>query len=475
LTRDIGAGGVAGGASFTNGVFTLTGAGTDIWGPADVFRFGYVTTTGDCTIVARVTSVQDINAWAKAGIMIRENLTDSGEYAFIAVTPGNGVTWQYRQLPGWSCINSNAPTLAAPYWVKLVRSGNTFTGYHSPNGTSWTQLGAATFTMSSNAYVGLALSSRYNSTLGTATFDNVIAPGSTPSGLTATAGSGQAALSWLTFSNATSYNVKRSTISGGPYATIATGVTTTNYTDTGVSAGVRYYYVVSAMVGGTETPDSPEAALRFPKLTGSIIGTPGSWGGYGDTIAKVFDNDLNTFFDAPDGNGAWAGLDFGAGVSNVITQINYCPRSGFESRMVGGVFQGANQANFSDAVTLATVTTSPAAGGFTSVTITNAAAFRYVRYLAPDSSWGNVAEVEFYGFAFRLESSPQMSLALVGTNLTLSWPLDSTGFTLQSRTNLTLGNWLDVTSPPPQVVSSQWQVALPLTDNVCSAFYRLSK
>jgi hypothetical protein len=168
-------------------------------------------------------------------------------------------------------------------------------------------------------------------------------------------------------------------------------------------------------------------------------------------------------------------LDFGVGVSNVITQINYCPRSGFESRMVGGVFQGANNPDFTGAVTLATVTTSPAAGGFTSVTITNAAAFRYVRYLAPNSSWGNVAEVEFYGFAFRLESSPQMSLALVGTSLTLSWPLDSTGFTLQSCTNLALGNWVNVTSPAPQIVSSQWQVALPVSGNIPAAYYRLSK
>ena len=428
-------------------------------------------------MVARVTSVQDINAWAKAGIMIRENLADSGEYAFVAVTPGNGVTWQYRQLPGWSCINSNAPALAAPYWVKLVRSGNTFTGYLSPNGTSWTQLGTATFTMSSNAYVGLTFSSRYNSTLGTATFDNVIAPGSTPTGLTATAGSGQAALSWLTFSNATSYNVKRSTTSGGPYTTIATGITTNNYTDTGVSAGVRYYYVVSAIVGGSETPDSTEAALRFPKLTGTIIGTPGSWGGSGNTIAKVFDNDLNTFFDAPDpGNGDWAGLDFGVGVSNVITQINYCPRSGSESRMVGGIFQGANNASFTGAVTLFTVTTAPAAGGFTSVNLTNTTAFRYVRYLSPDGGYGNVAEVEFYGYAFvPNQIRPQMGAALAGTNLTVSWPQTNMGFTVQFCTNLTQGNWMDVTSLAPQIVSSQWQVTLPVSGNIPSVFYRLSK
>jgi hypothetical protein len=108
---------------------------------------------------------------------------------------------------------------------------------------------------------------------------------------------------------------------------------------------------------------------------------------------------MSTYFDAPDpGNGDWVGLYFGASVSNAIAQINYCPRSGYEGRMVGGIFQGANQADFSDAVTLYTVTTQPPSGVFTTVSITNTSAFRYVRYFAPTNSWGNVAELEFYGY-----------------------------------------------------------------------------
>ena len=220
-----------------------------------------------------------------------------------------------------------------------------------------------------------------------------------PIGLTAKATSGsQAQLAWNTLANATSYNVKRSLTSGGPYTTIASGVAATNYTDNAAFISVEYYYAISAIVGGSETANSTEVALRHPKLTATIIGTAGSWNNSGNTITNVFDNNLNTFFDAPVANGAWVGLDFGLGVSNVITKINYCPRSGFEGRMVGGIFQGANQAGFSDAVTLFAISNQPAAGMFTPVSIANATAFRYVRYLSPNGGYGNVAELQFYSY-----------------------------------------------------------------------------
>jgi hypothetical protein len=75
-------------------------------------------------------------------------------------------------------------------------------------------------------------------------------------------------------SGATSYNLKRATNSGGVYPTIATRATTTNYTDTGLTAGANYFYVVSAVVGGVESLNSTEAPLSYPKQNGPIIGVP---------------------------------------------------------------------------------------------------------------------------------------------------------------------------------------------------------
>ena len=123
-----------------------------------------------------------------------------------------------------------------------------------------------------------------------------------PAGLSATSVSAsQINLVWNTLTNATSYNVKRSTTNGGPFAIIASGVTSTNYQDGGLPGGMinNNYYVVSAVVSGSETPDSAEAAVRFPKLAGAIIGTAGSYGSSGNTITNVFDNNLTTFFDGP--------------------------------------------------------------------------------------------------------------------------------------------------------------------------------
>jgi Concanavalin A-like lectin/glucanases superfamily len=388
--------------------------------------------------------------------MIRDSLAANAANALIAVTPGNGVTWQYRSSTGGGSSFNNATGLSAPYWVKLVRSGNTFTGYYSADGANWTQLGTTTISMGSTAYVGLAVTSHNNSGLCMATFDNVSAPGwpppppPAPTGLVVAGGMGQAALSWMVSSNATSYNVKRSMTNGGPY-TIVANVTTPSYTDTGLIGGTTCYYVVSAVNAGGESANSDQVSVTpalIPKLTGAIIGTPGSYNNSGNTIANVFDNNLNTYFDGPNssnGNGCWVGLDFGAGTSNVIARINYCPRSGFESRIVGGIFQGANQADFSDAVALYTVVTQPTAGVFTLASITNTAAFRCVRYLSPNGGWGNVAELEFHGYAsVPTPSAPSAPTGLVAAvvssnQINLTWNAVTNASSYNVKRSLTNG------------------------------------
>jgi fibronectin type 3 domain-containing protein len=82
-----------------------------------------------------------------------------------------------------------------------------------------------------------------------------------PTGLAAVSGNGTVALSWTASSGATSYVVERSTISGSGYAVIAGSVTTNSFTDTGLTNGDTYYYVVAAAnAGGTSTNSAEVSA-----------------------------------------------------------------------------------------------------------------------------------------------------------------------------------------------------------------------
>ncbi|NLW84656.1 MAG: carbohydrate-binding protein, partial [Phycisphaerae bacterium] len=286
VSLDIGSVGVSGSTRYKNDVFTVSGSGADIWGTNDALRFVYLPMTGNCTITARVVSVQNTDGWAKAGIMMRESLNANSRNAFIAVTPGNGVTWQWRSSAGGNTSNSNTTGLGAPYWIRLVRNGNTFTGYRSADGVNWAQQGASqTISVPTTVYMGLAVTSHNNTRLCQAVFDNITAPGwppplppMEPTDVHATVlSAGQINLSWTASLNAISYNVKRSTVSGGPYVTIAENITTPRFSDSTVIPGQTYYYVVSANTEEGESLDSDEAVpaivstyLKFDETSGTI-------------------------------------------------------------------------------------------------------------------------------------------------------------------------------------------------------------
>jgi fibronectin type 3 domain-containing protein len=85
-------------------------------------------------------------------------------------------------------------------------------------------------------------------------------PPAAPANLTATAGNAQVSLSWTASSGATSYTVKRSTTSGGPYTDVASGITGTSYTNTGLTNGTTYYFVVTASNSGGQSGNSNQAS-----------------------------------------------------------------------------------------------------------------------------------------------------------------------------------------------------------------------
>jgi hypothetical protein len=110
-----------------------------------------------------------------------------------------------------------------------------------------------------------------------------------PVGLTALSGNTQITLNWTASSSATSYTVERSTVSGGPYTTVASGIPMTSYVDTGLTNGTTYYYVVTAtnQVGTSAVSAQASAVAQltasepFNYSTGALSSSDNGGSGFG--------------------------------------------------------------------------------------------------------------------------------------------------------------------------------------------------
>jgi hypothetical protein len=121
----------------------------------DNFYFVHRSLTGYGSITVRVTSLADgarpglgegtmaAQPWAKAGIIVKNGTRSGSAYAAVMATPGHGVRMQYdfthdvAGLPG-------AVSASSPRWLRLVRSGDTVTGYDSADGSRWSMIGSTT-------------------------------------------------------------------------------------------------------------------------------------------------------------------------------------------------------------------------------------------------------------------------------------------------------------------------------------------
>ncbi|MEA3227254.1 MAG: PA14 domain-containing protein, partial [Planctomycetota bacterium] len=110
--------------SFTEGpvgMYTMTASGADITGTSDQFHFAYKTLTGAGTIIARIDSIENTHAAARAGVMIRETLDAGSKHAFVCVMPENGVASRGRTDTNTGSFNTTQAGITAPHWVKLER------------------------------------------------------------------------------------------------------------------------------------------------------------------------------------------------------------------------------------------------------------------------------------------------------------------------------------------------------------------
>ncbi len=265
---DIGSVGLSGSASFSNNVFTVKGSGTGMTSTADQFHFVYQPLSGDGTILARVLS----SSAGQAGVMIRETLNANAADAFV-IDQSSFNYFYTRASTGATAGSWGSIYNALPYWMKVVRSGNTLSAYGAADGVSWTQIGTSqTVTMAQSVYVGLAVSSQSNSSLATATFDNVsinssASPAPIISGISpaaATAGS-QAVISGSGFGTTQSTGVvllNGSSIAVNSWS--ATSITITIPTNA-TSGPIVYELFVPALFGRRNNRGSRRQRARYNK------------------------------------------------------------------------------------------------------------------------------------------------------------------------------------------------------------------
>jgi regulation of enolase protein 1 (concanavalin A-like superfamily) len=163
------------------GTYSAVGGGSLTSTSTDGMRFIYATLNGNGSITAKVNSLTTTNN-NKAGVMIRESLASNARAASSLIVRASSA-WRSQFIRRTSTganasITQPNTTTTPPYWVRMERSGNTFTSYRSSNGSSWTQIGSATIAMANTTYIGLAVASGSTTASATASISNVSTTGS---------------------------------------------------------------------------------------------------------------------------------------------------------------------------------------------------------------------------------------------------------------------------------------------------------
>ncbi len=160
----------------------------------------------------------------------------------------------------------------------------------------------------------------------------------------------------------------------------------------------------------------------------------------GSEYCKATDGDISTYYDYASPDGGYTGLDLGT--AKKIGKIRFYPRSGFASRMAGGKFQGSNTSSTSGYVDLYTIPSTPSTD-WTTVNISASTAYRWVRYIGPNNSNGNIAEVEFYEPVYTYEAeNASPSASSVGYNVSSGDYQNSNSAFVQLSGTPGVGAWM---------------------------------
>jgi hypothetical protein len=473
LTEDVGAVGLAGSLGLAGNVFTVQGSGADIWYQADAFRYVFQALAGDCSITARVLNMQNTAGWAKAGVMIRETLDPASQYVINFISPANGAALQQRSGTGSSAAGlTTSSGLAAPYWVRLVRAGNTFTAYLSPDGITWAVSGATTIAMNASLYVGLAVCSVNNSSLCQAQFDNV-----SFSSTTAAVSSPLPPLIHRYSFNETSGTVAHDSVGGadgalhGSAAFDGQGRVTLNGTSgtfvslpSGLLAGLSNV-TIESWVTNAVSPDNV-ALFSFDDGLQDGVGT-----GYLRYVLHDHSNGRNFLELVGSGGSPLVSGAPGLGGQTVHLVCVYDPSAGIALIYTNGILEVAQAV----ATPLANVSTNAAALGrspWNGDPWLNGAIDEF-RIYSGQLQPADVAAAQVAGPGVLLTTNVSLGVSQGSGALILTWPVEASGFTLQSSPTLGAQSaWTTVTNAP-LLLGGNNQVSVPVGS--AAMFFRLSR
>jgi hypothetical protein len=124
-SADIGYVAYAGDVCVSNGVYTLTSSGNDIWNTADAFHYLFQNViTNETELTVKVASIKNTNPFAKCGIMFRQNLDPGSPYVFLSMIPSNQIYLQQRASQNGTTVNvGSSVSEAVPYWLRIYNQG----------------------------------------------------------------------------------------------------------------------------------------------------------------------------------------------------------------------------------------------------------------------------------------------------------------------------------------------------------------
>jgi fibronectin type 3 domain-containing protein len=233
----------------------------------------------------------------------------------LTATAGNAqVSLTWTASAGATSYNlKRGTTSGGPYTQLAAVTSTAYTDSSVTNGTTYYYVVSAVDATGESA----------NSAQSSATPQAPSAPPATPINLTATAGNAQVSLTWTASAGATSYNLKRATVSGGPFTQLAV-VTSTAYIDSSVTNGTTYYYVVSAVDPAGESANSAQVSAlplsSYPVTGGTWIDVTPSGidltdlldcGNFGAVTVQVDPMNPSNLYAEFNCQGIWKSTDYG--------------------------------------------------------------------------------------------------------------------------------------------------------------------